>query len=234
MSLKEFGKRNSQLVSEVDETNATSLAFKINKTAKAKEPQITNDLESLQISGRRYLKGLEHKIKEIDSIENKILSDSKDKKLSVEAAAAKVNDSLRYTMITSEENMTTDITECISNLIDKNYKVLKFKNLFGEDRYKGVNIVLQSPNGQNFELQFHTEKSFIIKDSVNHLHYEVYRNALSTEYEKNLAHEVLVETTKAVDMPEGILDYKLTDALSYRYSNIAELMPEVYAKEHKE
>ena len=235
MTLKELASQNNyeKNASEAEKDMAIIKALQLNKQAKEQEQQITKDLEALQVDNQRYLKGLEHKIKEVDSIERKILSDIKEKDISVEQAAERVNDSLRYTMISTEENITSDITECISSLIDKNYKVVKFKNSFGKDRYKGINIALQSPTGQNFELQFHTEKSFIVKDSVNHLHYEIYRNSASTDNEKELAHQVLVETTKAVDIPSGILDYKLTDALSSKYSNIAELMPEVYEKEHK-
>ena len=41
--------------------------------------------------------------------------------------------------------------------------------------YKGINVVLESPDKQKFELQFHTPESFKLKDGELHELYEKWR-----------------------------------------------------------
>ena len=235
LSLSDLGSQSNitDLITEESVETAKVLAVDIAETAKILEPKITEDMKSLEITGKRELTGLSHKLKGIDSLQRKILSDSLDDQITIEKAAQKIGDSVRYTMLCDEETFTTDITECIRNLIEKGYQIKKFKNTFGNDIYKGVNVSIKAPTGILMELQFHTNQSFTTKEEMNHVFYEIFRNKFTTEEEKELAKKIMQQTTEKIRIPEGILDYKLTESLSESFSNISELMPNIYVQEHR-
>ena len=107
---------------------------------------------------------LEHRIKSQDSLTRKILSDSHIKGISLEEAAEGIGDSLRYTMIVSEENYANVANKSLQQLQESGYTVNKIKNYWGDDIYQGVNVSLTTPDGVKMELQFHTEDSFYTKE----------------------------------------------------------------------
>ena len=55
----------------------------------------------------------------------------------------------------------------LTGMIDRGYSITKIKNTWLDDSnpYKGINVQLESPQEQKFELQFHTQESFDLKNS---------------------------------------------------------------------
>lgn len=54
---------------------------------------------------------------------------------------------------------------------------MKLKNTWLDEMnpYNGINVQIEAPNGQVFELQFHTPESFELKNGVLHELYEQLR-----------------------------------------------------------
>jgi hypothetical protein len=84
------------------------------------------------------------------------------------------------------------------------------KNYWTHPEYKGVNTRWVTPDGQRFEVQFHTPDSFHAKHHVTHLAYERIRNATSRAELREL-HAFQREVSSWIQVPDGaadIPDYK--------------------------
>lgn len=94
----------------------------------------------------------------------------------VNLIAEKINDVLRYTMVYDEDNLTQAYFDTIDLLKKKKYNVIKVKNTFVKNApYKGINMILSTGKGDNFELQFHTPYSLEVKEKKLHKLYEIQR-----------------------------------------------------------
>jgi hypothetical protein len=65
----------------------------------------------------------------------------------------------------------------IAELKRKGYNIVRVRNAWVDPRnpYQGTNVRLVAPNGQKFELQFHTQESFNLKNGALHDLYEKQR-----------------------------------------------------------
>jgi hypothetical protein len=201
-TLQEYGSKpnpDAELLSRAEVYAEQNVAH-----AKEIEPAITEEMHSLE-DGSRKLVGLEHNIKGKGSMARKIANDATDwYGGDLEQAAGDVNDSVRYTLICDEKTMATDVEECMTALKKDGYKVVEFKNSYGnkEVPYKGINTTVETPDGSRFELQFHTEESFSVKEETTHTFYEIGRNkGVSTEYEEKLANGLSKSASNQVDSP---------------------------------
>lgn len=159
-------------------TNAQvwALTQGIVEKAKVAEPEITNLMEQLANTNNGELIGLKNRLKGAARIDEKIKSDALEEKYdgNFEMAAADIGDSIRYTMQLNESDYSQGVVNTIESLQEAGYKT-RVKNFWQEgNTYKGVNAVVTSPDGQIFELQFHTAKSLVVKE-INHKLYEVVR-----------------------------------------------------------
>ena len=87
------------------------------------------------------------------------------------------------------------------------YYTIEIKNYWLDRRspYKGINTTLRSPDGQIFELQYHTPESFSIKNGKMHELYERQRpmkDMSSKEYQE-LWNQML-QLSDSVKVPRGI------------------------------
>lgn len=69
--------------------------------------------------------------------------------------------------------------------------------------YRGVNTVISTGHGENFELQFHTEESFDVKQK-DHSLYELFRLSATPESEKEELARQMVENSSAIKTPSGV------------------------------
>lgn len=78
----------------------------------------------------------------------------------------KCNDIIRYTYKDDEDNLVKSYYNINKIFTEKGYNQVKVKNFWNNEMsaYKGINCVYSSPNGLNFEVQFHTPESFEVKD----------------------------------------------------------------------
>jgi hypothetical protein len=78
-------------------------------------------------------------------------------------------------------------------------------------RVQGINTRWVTPDGQRFEVQFHTPESFHAKQHVTHDAYERIRNPLISDRERRELKDFQREVSSAIQAPAGaaeILDYK--------------------------
>jgi hypothetical protein len=68
----------------------------------------------------------------------------------------------------------------------------------------GINTTFRSPTGQLFELQFHTPKSWEVKQVINHPLYEQYRVLPDSSGNKAILENQMRLNSSAIEVPSGI------------------------------
>ncbi|MFK7004728.1 MULTISPECIES: hypothetical protein [Flavobacterium] len=158
-----IGKKVSGAENTAEALKARELLSKL----KLIEPQVTDDLVGLANKNGGKMEGLDFRLKSEESLI---------RKLQLDGINTPMNDVLRYTTTFDDATFVKGIENTLNDLKDKGYEVVKLKNTFVDgSMYKGININMKNPNGQIFELQFHTPNSFNMKQNINHTLYEEYR-----------------------------------------------------------
>lgn len=188
-----------------EQDTAERLAEKLIEAAVQEEPAVTAVLQSLESENAR-LTGLEHRIKSKESLARKILSDAHDMEVSPEEAAPLIRDVLRYTLCIDEDKYIPIVDNTLKTLAENHISVVRFRNSWGGDGYKGININLETENGFIMELQMHTPASFEAKE-FEHANYEIARSETATEEERRAAEAYAKEIYAKVPVPEGAADY---------------------------
>lgn len=143
------------------------------------EPKITLDLKEVSNSTGTELVGLDFRLKSKESYLRKVNADSKnslDPEI-IKNIVENTNDIIRYTYQTSHKDLTNKYFEINKSLYEKGYEQIKLKNtwLVKSNPYKGINCNYIAPNGQKFEIQYHTPESFELKNGELHSLYEKWR-----------------------------------------------------------
>jgi hypothetical protein len=134
----------------------------------------------------RRLVGLEHMLKGVDRLKEKIAERLRySPHLSPRQAAGEVPDAVRFTLEYSESRYTDGVQTDVERLQDAGYKLLKLKNLWAKDQYKGINSQWGTPEtGLRVEVQFHTAQSREAKE-LTHQAYERLRDPLTSKAEES-------------------------------------------------
>jgi hypothetical protein len=134
----------------------------------------------------RQMVGLEHMLKGEDRLKEKIAERLRyNPDLSPRQAAAEVPDAVRFTLAYSESHYADGVLADVERLQGAGYELLKLKNLWAKDQYKGVNSQwLRPETGLRFEVQFHTPQSLEAKE-LTHQAYERLRDPLTSKAEEN-------------------------------------------------
>ena len=173
----------------------------LSKISKA-EPKITSDMQ--RIAGENQLAGLEFRKKTAESLARKITADSQVENISSAEAASKINDALRYTTIFDSDTFTEEYSKMKQKLIAEGYRVVKVKNTWiTNGPYKGVNTVIEK-DGINFEMQYHTQESFDLKNGPLHELYEKRRLSSTTKAERHKLDAEMVKLSKTLKVPKNI------------------------------
>ncbi len=136
------------------------------------EPEITEAVKNTAGKAGMKAAGLEYRIKGKDSYLRKIRSN-----FSPESNEYEVKDILRYTYTAGPKELSGKTLKAIDEFTENGYNTIEVKNtwLSPLNPYKGVNTTVRAPNGQKFELQYHTPESFALKDGQLHKLYEQWR-----------------------------------------------------------
>ena len=163
-------------------------------TAVYLEPEISKSV--LTTAGT--LLGFEHRLKTPSSVLEKIKRKGR--------PVCKFYDILRYTAILPPERYSSGVTDTLSQLKGKGYKVVKISNSWNNPNraYNGVNVKLISPEGQNFELQFHTQESFDMKENELHRLYEKQRRLKPSDPKFNAIERQMIAISRKVKKPKGV------------------------------
>ena len=158
------------------------------------------------------LEGFEHRLKGEDRLRQKMAE-----KLEVEPsktpaeALHQVGDAIRYTYCFQPENYTRGYYDIKERLEGCGYEMYYSKNHWTNSEYKGINTRWVTPEGQRFEVQFHTPDSFHAKHNVTHAAYERIRDPATRKAELRELHAFQARVWALVEAPDratGIPDYE--------------------------
>ena len=156
--------------------DVVAAARSVRDKAAANEPQMTRDMIDVANANGGTMEGLDYRMKSESSLARKIDDEKAELGGDVDATAAKMSDVVRYTMTFDEGNYVEGTSKTISDLEAQGYQ-MRVKNYWQKgDPYQGINVAAVHPNGQKFELQFHTGTSVKVKEQV-HKEYDVYRES---------------------------------------------------------
>jgi hypothetical protein len=120
----------------------------------------------------RKLAGLEHMLKGEDRLKEKIADALEAPGLSVREAADLVPDAVRFTLVYPPESYADGVLADVDRLTAEGFQLIKLKNLWHTEQYKGVNSQwLRPETGLRLEMQFHTPESREAKE-LTHEAYE--------------------------------------------------------------
>ena len=172
--------------------------------AAAIEPIITGDLQRMAAAVQARMAGLDYRFKGRESLIRKIESKTWRRDVTPARAAANITDVLRYTVLLDSESFVSQYWQLQEQLAASGYQTNKVSNTWRKNAvYKGINTTIIK-NGQVFELQFHTEQSFNLKNNELHKLYEEAREiSTSTERRAELQRQ-MVELSRQIPTPPGI------------------------------
>lgn len=187
----------------VSRTDAEAAAKRVLDGVKAAEPKITRLLKGLAATHDGALVGLEFRVKEHASLSSKLMRDARDWDGSVSSAANAVSDALRYTAQLPEETYAAATRAMLDTLVADGYKVRVKNSWDAMNRpYRGINVAVVGPDGTKFELQFHTEKSFTVKNGPMHDLYAVWRESTDPKEQARLERQMW-RLAKTIPLPPG-------------------------------
>lgn len=158
-----------------------------------REHAITKDVtEMAKLQGVENI-GLDFRRKTKHSTSDKARRDSQEKKTTQARAVAEMSDLIRYTQGGTPDNLVEKGFATLKGLKEKGYTVRKVKNFWfdPENPYNGINVQMESPNKDRFEIQFNTPHNIEVKERM-HKEYEKLRTNDSDEEKeriKKLMHE---------------------------------------------
>lgn len=161
------------------------------------EKRVTPDLDDLASSLGTKLEGLDFRLKGEDSLVRKL----------ADTPASEIFDALRYTMVSDAKSLAGNARKTLEALEAQGYSVIKVKNTFRPgEAYKGLNTRLKSPDGQVFELQFHTPQSFDMKQNRTHAMYETFRSLPAGHPARDKLLDEMVALSNDIPTPPGLTD----------------------------
>ena len=116
------------------------------------------------------------------------------------------NDIIRYTYQAPGDNLVDKYFEVTKELLDEGYSEIKVKNFWMNklSAYKGVNCIYEHPDGQRFEVQFHTPESFKLKNGELHKLYEEARLDNTSSERKTQIDKSMFELSSKLIEPKDI------------------------------
>ncbi|WII95981.1 minor capsid protein [Moraxella haemolytica] len=141
---------------------------------KAAEPNITQDMTAIVKQVGVVLSGLEHRLKSQGSLQRKVASEVLQGK-ELDSVLPNIKDVIRYTVLLDEKSFVKQYQSLLDELEQAGYNVVRVKNTWKQGAmYKGINTFVEK-DGVVFELQYHTQDSFALKNGKLHTLYEEFR-----------------------------------------------------------
>jgi hypothetical protein len=158
----------------------------------------------------RRLAGLEHMVKGEDRLKEKMADYLRAPGTTVREALEDIPDGIRFTLCYPEDSYSNGVLADVDHLKSEGLELIKLKNLWHADQYKGVNSQWRSPEtGSRFEVQFHTPESLVAKEFTHEAYERIRSDAASPEEQRELK-TFQRQVNALVTIPEGterIKDY---------------------------
>jgi hypothetical protein len=152
-----------------------------------------------------WLEGLEHRLKGEERLKEKIAEKIEhEPNKSPSEVVRKITDAIRYTFCFEPSNYSDGYRDVTERLEAREYRMVYSKNHWRDDpEYKGINTRWVTPEGQRFEVQFHTAESHHAKQGLTHRSYERLRNSLTPDDERLELRLYQREVCRWIAAPEG-------------------------------
>jgi hypothetical protein len=138
----------------------------------------------------RRLAGLEHMVKGEDRLKEKIADYLRTPGVTVREAVDEVPDPVRFTLCYGAEHYPDGVLADVERLKAEGFELIKLKNLWHADQYKGINSQWRTPeSGWRFEMQFHTPESLEAKELTHEAYERIRSNAALPVDEQDLVEE---------------------------------------------
>ena len=157
----------------------------------------------------RRLAGLDHMLKGEDRLKEKIAVALRARpELTVEQAIGIVPDPVRFTFTYSSRDYAQGVRTDIERLKSEGFELIKLKNLWADEQYKGINSQWRRPEtGLRFEMQFHTVESLAAKE-LTHKAYERIRTSGVSATERGELESFQSEVNALLTTPAGTAEIK--------------------------
>jgi hypothetical protein len=153
-----------------------------------------------------WLAGKEFRLKGEERLKEKIAEDLEiTPAMRPVGAIKKIHDVIRYTVCFESPDYSEGYRDVKQRLEVHGYQMAYSRNYWADDQadYRGINSRWITPEGQRFEVQFHTTESFHAKQQVTHRPYERIRNPLTQDEERPELERFQEEVSRWVATPEG-------------------------------
>ncbi len=169
-----------------------------------KEPAITVDVQAVAEKNNGELQGLEYRVKAPSSTYEKMHERGE------EIDIGEMKDVIRYTEIYSPDKLAEGTNGSLQDFESRGYTVERVKNTWDDENtaYRGINANLISPDGQIFEVQFHTQESFDLKNGELHSLYEERRTMADDDPHAVELDDKMTELSSKLERPENIDEVK--------------------------
>jgi hypothetical protein len=123
-----------------------------------------------------------------DRLKEKIADFMQSPDVTVKDALGFVPDGVRFTFTYRPQRYADDVLKDVERLKVEGFELIKLKNLWASEQYKGINTQWRRPQtGLRFEVQFHTPESMEAKE-LTHEAYERIRASARPEEREELEH----------------------------------------------
>jgi hypothetical protein len=178
------------------------------------EPRVSADAQAIEQENKHggWLAGFERRLKGDGRIQEKITEKLSAEELSVEPrmtaseALHEMADVIRYTYCFQPDNYTRGYYDIKERYESCGHEMYYLQNYWTNPEYKGINTRWVTPEGQRFEVQFHTPESFHAKHHVTHLAYERIHNPDTSKAERRELHAFQREVCSRIRVPDGVTD----------------------------
>ncbi|HEY6313704.1 MAG TPA: hypothetical protein VIY52_23270 [Streptosporangiaceae bacterium] len=173
------------------------------------EPAISADVRTVEQENRYggWLEGFNCRLKDEDRLKEKIAEKLRFQPDREEGEIIReIPDAIRYTFCLRSESYTAGYYDIKQRLEDREYEMYYSKNWWTNPEYKGINTRWVTPDGQRFEVQFHTPESFHAKQHITHAAYERIRDRRTSDAERAELKSFQYEVSSRLQVPGGAQD----------------------------
>ena len=157
-------------------------------------------------SNKLDLAGFEFRLKSKERLSEKVAERLKrEPDRSPDDIISTIHDAIRYTFCIDKKSYTSGFDEVKEKLEACGYEMYNCKNSWADPQYKGVNSRWITPEGQRFEVQFHTRESFHAKHEVTHLAYERLRQPGISPAERQDLMDFQRDVSRWIPIPDRVL-----------------------------
>jgi hypothetical protein len=178
------------------------------------EPPISENVKKVEGENVRggWLEGYEFRLKGKERLTEKVMEALEAQQDSTpEEVVSRIPDAIRYTFCLEHQDYTAGYWDIKDHLESAGYEMYQCKNSWTDQEYKGINTRWMTPQGQRFEMQFHTPESFHAKHEVTHHAYERLRSTQTSRAERRELRVFQREVSAWIPIPGGVAeipDYK--------------------------